>query len=536
MTDLWFPDVRLKQVSPKLVDATARFTSPLSGTLRTVSRLGSRWGVRLDFANLAYGPDRARLETIIAAMQGAANRALWSPSVDFPLRGSFPCPELLSNNLFANGSTGWASYFGETLTAADRAMSVTRTQNDASHGTGFLPSAPLTTLVQYAPYVARFCWTPGRGNYGAFSSVRAGITAGNSELGSAQYSDGRGIATLAFVPYSVANVYPSFFAGDAILGSLAGDYFNTNFTSLARCALVDGGPNGLIYSDDLTQAVAWTGNNATATYGATAPDGNATASRLLENTTNASHYFSNSIGGYPSAPTDVAFSIYLLAGTRSWAWVEMTEATGGTLVATYINLSTGALGSTPSTGANWSNLRSFVEPMGGGWYRCTIVARKTNAATTYSVLVGSATGDNAGVYAGVASANAINTWRAQFSVSSVPVQPQQTGAAQGFAVPQSGVVCRVKGLPANQIGLLLPGDWFEINQELKRCTARLDSDAAGKGMLQFSPPLRNPATDNTPVVINYPMGRFVFANTEVGWASVPPRFSTSSIDLIEAPQ
>src|ERR1700730_17808098 len=122
--DLWMPDVRVAQVCPRLIDITGRFPSPLSGNVRTVARPGDRWAFRLDYSSL-QGMDRARLESLIAAQRGAANRVLYSPN-DYVQRGSFPSQELLTNNTWANGTTGFGPYVG-SIAARDRVLRATAT-------------------------------------------------------------------------------------------------------------------------------------------------------------------------------------------------------------------------------------------------------------------------------------------------------------------------------------------------------------------------------------------------------------------------
>src|SRR6185312_3042920 len=102
MADVYFPDVRIAQASPRLIDSTGQFPSPLAGVVRTVGRPGDRWGFALDHRSL-QGQDKARIEAFIASMRGSTNRALFSP-VDYVQRGSFPSRELFANNTFNNGT------------------------------------------------------------------------------------------------------------------------------------------------------------------------------------------------------------------------------------------------------------------------------------------------------------------------------------------------------------------------------------------------------------------------------------------------
>lgn len=50
------------------------------------------------------------------------------------------------------------------------------------------------------------------------------------------------------------------------------------------------------------------------------------------------------------------------------------------------------------------------------------------------------------------------------------------------------------GWDAEVTDLFVTGDYFEINGELKKLTADVDSDASGDATLQFAPPLRIAAT------------------------------------------
>lgn len=528
MTDLWLPDVRIASASPKLLDNTARFTSPLSGTVRSVSRPGDRWGVRLDYQNL-QGLDRARLESFIARMRGAANRVLWSPS-DFPQRGSFPSKELFTNNTFANGTTGWTNAGTGTMAVIDRRLRYTFTGGSIGVNQG------VANLTANFPFVARYALVDGKGTPLALNGLSSYIEGSSSSINANAVSF-EGLNVLALTVDSNSGTQYPFFVGTSPAGQLAGNYCDTVWTSLSQCMLVDNAPNLLLQSNSFATSPWNTSNASAGNNGTAAPDGSLTAQFIAENTTNAGHWISQNITGLSAAAADYAFSISFEASNRSWAWVQVQENTGSTALTAYINLSTGALGNLV-TGTNWANLRAFVVNQGNGWYRLTVIGRKTNAATSITVFAGPATGNGAATYAGVTSPVAILFWHASFTQSSVPVRDALTTTSAAAATPQTGSAYYVKGLPTSQSGLLLPGDWFEVNKELKRCTAQLDSDASGLGYLQFSPPIRTSANDNDPVIVNTPMGRFILANNQNGWQSTPgpnaQPFGTYSLDLIEA--
>lgn len=98
---------------------------------------------------------------------------------------------------------------------------------------------------------------------------------------------------------------------------------------------------------------------------------------------------------------------------------------------------------------------------------------------------------------------------------------------------QTGGALNIDGLPTSTAGLARAGDWVEINGELKRLTADLNSDASGAGYIMFEPTLRAAPADNSPVVFRNPMGRFLIADDELGWSTRPGTLSDLTISLVE---
>lgn len=98
---------------------------------------------------------------------------------------------------------------------------------------------------------------------------------------------------------------------------------------------------------------------------------------------------------------------------------------------------------------------------------------------------------------------------------------------------QIGTGINIDGLPTSTAGLARAGDWVEINGELKRLTADLDSNSSGAGFLMFEPALRNAPADNAPVVFRSPMGRFLMNDDSVNWNTAPGTRSDLEISLVE---
>lgn len=66
---------------------TARFPSPLTGTVQTVDRGGAAWLASLTW-NAVSGADRAELMALVAELKGQSNR-LRVPAFDNPKRGAY---------------------------------------------------------------------------------------------------------------------------------------------------------------------------------------------------------------------------------------------------------------------------------------------------------------------------------------------------------------------------------------------------------------------------------------------------------------
>ena len=98
---------------------------------------------------------------------------------------------------------------------------------------------------------------------------------------------------------------------------------------------------------------------------------------------------------------------------------------------------------------------------------------------------------------------------------------------------QTGSVLAVDQLPVSSTGVLLAGDFVEINGELKMLTSDLDSDSGGAGRLAFKPSLRSAPADNTPVVILKPSMRSIMADNSGGWTSRPGVLSDFMLELQE---
>lgn len=529
MVDILYPPwLRTSKVRFDFVSNTEAARSIFSGATNSVGRSGDRVRATLTTSNATDQADvaeRAILKALYANFRGQANR-IWIADPSYRQRGSFPSQELLTNNTFASGTTGWAAGAGSSISVADRIMRL-----NPIGGIGGNVSQSVS-LTQNIPYALRSILLDGSQTSGLLAGASINDISGQSVT---NYQTTRSMLTAAIVPVTsgAALQYPCVMATTS--GYTSGAYLLMPWASLSRCALIDNGSNLITYSDQLDNA-AWTKARSTITAnGAVAPDGTTIGDWLVEDSTaSETHYATTSTATVSSSPGDVCFTVALVPSTRTWVHIALVETAAETVLGVYFNLSTGAIGATPAVGANWSNFRTTTPvELGNNWKQYTIIARKTNSATGVYGYIAPATGDGAQIYTGD-GASKIGVWRATIAQSSVPVRLSQTTSAATTGTAQTGSNLYVKGLPPSTNGLLLMSDWVQSGTDLNMIIASLDSDAAGLGYLQLYRPLRTAPADNDPVIVNTPMGRFVATSNEGGWDDSPGGFSDFEREFEEA--
>jgi hypothetical protein len=512
---LWPLDLIPSSQTWNIIGNAATFTSPLSGATRTYGRPGARIGCTMTFP-MMRGQDRARLVAFINTLLDRSNRA-WVPDFSTTRRGSFSTSELLTNNDFSNGTTGWTATGDAAISVTNRVMRVAWSKNTGAEANAYQTAS----VTAYRPYCARAmigAKTYSGGNAAAYLGAPSPDAA----------TTGGRLSKMAVVPSSSSATLYLYTAPSA---AMAGDYTEFSWASISACGLVDGGGNLLTHSDQIDNA-AWTKTRSSVSAnGQTAPDGTATADFLIEDSTAASSHVAFQNVTVASSTADYCFAVALRAATRSWAFLSLGETTGGTSISAYINLATGAVGTT-ATGANWSGLRISVSNMGNDWLYVALVGRKTNAATTLTASIYLASGDGGVIYNGDGS-SAIAVWRATVAQSSVPVRLTQSTSAAVSASSQTGPGIYVKGLPASTQGLLEAGDPVQIGGQINFLTARLDSDAAGRGYLQCGRPWLA-ATNDAPVIVHQPMCKMILATDTLDLDTGPGQFSPFQIELVEA--
>jgi hypothetical protein len=516
MPDVIFPP-DLNPVSPENVelvdDATQVFAPSFArGMTQRVSFGDPRWKITRKYS-AARAEDKARLMTVMLGARGRLNTVRTVPG--YVQRGSFPSQELLVNTNFSAGSvngqgqfipTGWNSESTFGVVAKDRIL---RSLRLMSGSTAFFCIADIiNTVTAFAPYVARFFVRLGSGYDSTTFQFRIddySVLAGTQQAF-------KSMATQVLVPRTtsvrpgIAQLAPVTMIADGH------DYIDVSWASLTRCALADTGVNLIPFSDTFSDA-SWVKVNASIGVNVTTgPDGTTTADSLIEDATAAVQHFIQTPNITVSSSTGFEYTAtaYVKANTRTWCHLALVEFTGPSQAGASFNLSAGTIG-TVVNGTNMVNCRAAITSLGNGWYKISVTARKSNAATVMQPHLYLATGDNTFNYDGN-GVNSIYIWRCGFSQSSQPSVPNQTtGSADTTGSSFRAGYLPVKGLPASAFGTLLAGDYVEINGELKRLNAAVHADANGNAVLHFRPQLVNAPADNDPVIIGFPMGRFLIS-------------------------
>lgn len=483
-----------------LDDGTQMFQPQFArGTTQTQIWADPRWQFTRRYRGMR-SDEKALLLTALNDARGKGVTIRLMPHAS--LRGSFPATELLSNNTFGSGSTGWTAGTDWSISVSDRVLRASRTA--VTTAGPIVQASSAVTLVQYAPYTLRYMLRQGRGS---FTTGHQPTYVGIDNFGS--NSTGFGLLSAGNVR-TETSVTPGVRSNDTS-GMLAGDFFDLLYLSLSRCALVDNGQNLFTRSTDVSHA-DWSKTSVTVSTQGGPDGGAATAFQLVETAVNSGHYVSQD-RAVSASGFDYCVATIAVRNTRDYLLLVLEEATGGHQARAWFNINTGVLGTVTTTGANMANVRAVIQSKGNGFYYCALVARKTNATTTIQARVGAASADASPTYLGVASQNAISVYQPTFAQSSVPVRVSATtSSVLSTGTAQTGGSLHLKGLPASTSGLLLPNDWASFNGELKQTTTTLSSDAAGLGYWQFRPAIGESPADNDPVEILEPWGRFRLMN------------------------
>lgn len=116
------------------------------------------------------------------------------------------------------------------------------------------------------------------------------------------------------------------------------------------------------------------------------------------------------------------------------------------------------------------------------------------------------------------------------------------GSANGTPVvdggSQTGQTLATRGWDANQTGVLLAGDYIQVDSgssaRLYQVLNDADADGNGKVTLDIWPQLRDKPTDGTSITTSNPVGVFRLAQNTSGYTWTPPSRTVITFDAVEA--
>jgi len=163
--------------------------------------------------------------------------------------------------------------------------------------------------------------------------------------------------------------------------------------TLGQTLLLEGSRQNLFnYSSDYSNAY-WTKGNVTLGASVVAPDGTTTGNLVLEVAVVAAHDIARTLAGYTDN-TAQSFSFFAKLHSRTYVWIE-TDTKAGATPASWVNLSTGAIGTKAATHT------ITVTAVSGGWWKITCILSSAGVgAAGQAVYVGCTDADNTQSYAG----------------------------------------------------------------------------------------------------------------------------------------
>lgn len=109
------------------------------------------------------------------------------------------------------------------------------------------------------------------------------------------------------------------------------------------------------------------------------------------------------------------------------------------------------------------------------------------------------------------------------------------GAGQVSADASGGTSIDTSGWTPDIAELLVAGDYFEVNGELKKMTATVASDATGLATLVFAPPLRQPVTIGMSIRVVEPRAQMMLVDDgQAKWTTTAPVIYSTTITGQEA--
>lgn len=187
---------------------------------------------------------------------------------------------------------------------------------------------------------------------------------------------------------------------------------DSHFINGVRTILLEGARTNICLRSEELENATWTKTRSSISANAdTAPDGTASADRVVEDNSVTTTHQIQQASLTITADANVAYSLFAKAGTRNWLAIRLQDSTSADVFQKYFNIATGALGSTFVQGTG-AFISASAEAIGNGWYRIKVVGNIGNGRTNVTAVMFMATADNVAVYTGD-GVSYLSLWGAQ---------------------------------------------------------------------------------------------------------------------------
>ncbi|ETD86688.1 phage head spike fiber domain-containing protein [Rhodobacter capsulatus] len=226
-------------------------------------------------------------------------------------------------------------------------------------------------------------------------------------------------------PWSLTRASPATYVGaDGLIMSAPVDQPRYDYSAGKRALLLEASSTNLLPNSAQFDAASWAKTRASVLANAAlAPDGTMTADKLVEDTSNNSHFAART-GTQIAGGTAMVASIFAKAAERRW-FALVTADSANLFRTTYFDLQTGMLG-VVSQGA--AGHVAQIVAAGNGWYRCSVMQTQTAASGNFNFYPSVVSANGTTSYLGD-GASGLYLWGAQLEVGAAVSSLIPTDAA-----------------------------------------------------------------------------------------------------------
>jgi len=226
----------------------------------------------------------------------------------------------------------------------------------------------------------------------------------------------------------------------------------------------------------------WVNANTTESLNAIdAPDGNTTADELIADVGTATVYYINQV--ITTSPNQTfSTSVYVKNNDAGFFRIQVQNAAASSnFIRCWFDVANGTVG-TANNGGNGSGATGFIEDVGDGWYRCTLVGKPDTSGASIRVLFTVQTADGQNTWD--STGESLYLWGAQVEVGAFPTSYIATTTA---SVTRNADLASMTGTDFSDWYNATEGTFYAVGQSTSStlsCTQWSASDNSSSNRLQ----------------------------------------------------